>query len=114
MSEITESARDKPCIRCGKEGETRACHYNGYRAHAYGKGRGKKGDDAATAEFCHSCDQLLSESNYPAWPGGSKSIERSEEWLHWIMMTIIRRRMAPPEVLDLVPEHLRIIKGNNE
>lgn len=91
MSKITESARHQSCIRCGMEGETRACHNNGFRAHAYGKGRGIKCHDLATAEFCQSCDDLFSEKNYHLWPGGSKSIERSEEFLHYILLTIIRR-----------------------
>lgn len=88
---LTNAARFQPCIRCGREGETRACHYNGYRQHVYGKGRGIKCDDTMTAEFCQACDDLFSEKNYPLWEGGSKSIERSEEFLHWIMMTNMRR-----------------------
>lgn len=92
MSKLTKAARNQPCIRCGKEGETRACHFNGFRAHSYGKGRGIKCDDIATAEFCQTCDDDFSEKNYAKWPGGSKSVERSEEFLHWIMMTNIRRR----------------------
>lgn len=88
---LLDAARDQACIRCGRTGETRACHYNGDRAHAYGKGRGIKCADLATAEFCQACDELFSEANYHRWPGGSKSIERSEEFLHWVTMTNIRR-----------------------
>jgi hypothetical protein len=44
-----------------------------------------------TAEFCDECDSLFSEASYHLWVGGSKSIERSEEFLHWIAMTNIRR-----------------------
>ncbi len=84
-------AQHRDCIRCGRPGETRAAHYNGFRSHSYGKGRGIKCSDIATAEFCHSCDELFSESNYSAWQDGSKSTERSEEFLHWIMLTNIRR-----------------------
>lgn len=91
MSAITEHARNQPCIRCGKLGETRACHYNGFRAYSYGKGRGIKCHDIVTAEFCQSCDDDFSEKNYGNWPEGSKSIDRSEEFLHWVVMTIIRR-----------------------
>lgn len=92
MSKLTEHARHMPCIRCGKEGETRACHFNGFRQHSYGKGRGIKCNDMVTAEFCQGCDDLFSEKNYAAWTGGSKSIERSEEFQHWVIMTIIRRQ----------------------
>jgi len=91
MSKITESARGKPCIRCGKAGETRLAHYNGLRAHMLGKGMGIKCNDIAGAEFCRDCDDLFSEANYPVWDGGSKSIERSEEFLFWVVMTMIRR-----------------------
>jgi len=84
-------AKHRPCIRCGIDGETRASHYNGFRSYAYGKGRGIKGSDVVTAEFCHRCDDTFSESNYHKWEGGSKNIERSEEFLHWVIMTNIRR-----------------------
>jgi hypothetical protein len=89
-------AEHRPCIRCGREGETRNCHYNGFRQHQYGKGRGVKCADTMTAEFCQACDDLFSEKNYGMWArlGGSKSIERSEEFLHWISMTNIRRANA--------------------
>ena len=85
MSRITESARGKTCIRCGGS-DAFAAHYNGQRQHQYGKGRGVKCHDLASAEFCYACDQMLSEGS--EW--GSKD-ERSEEFLHWIMMTNIRR-----------------------
>lgn len=87
-------AEHRPCIRYDREGETRNCHYNGFRQHVYGKGRSIKADDSMTAEFCQACDDLFSEKSYPKWVGGSKSIERSEEFLHWIAMTNIRRANA--------------------
>jgi len=86
-----DKARHRGCIRCGRDGETRPCHYNGFRSHSYGKGRGIKCTDIATAEFCQACDELFSEAKYQMWVGGSKSTERSEEFLHWIMLTNIRR-----------------------
>jgi hypothetical protein len=93
-------AKNYPCIRCGKDGETRGCHYNGIRQHQYGKGRGIKCADNMIADFCQSCDDLLSEKNYPLWEGGSKSIERSEEFLHWIAMTAIRRLERAKELVN--------------
>lgn len=87
MSKITQSAKEMSCIRCGKEGETRACHYNGPRQHDYGKGRGIKANDLATAEFCHDCDQHFTEGS-SHW---SNKWERSEDFLHYIMLTNIRR-----------------------
>ena len=88
---LKDDAKNQPCIRCGKPGETRRAHYNGYRSYAYGKGRGIKPSDVMVAEFCHSCDELFSEQFYWKWPGGSKDIKRSEEFLHWIAMTLIRK-----------------------
>lgn len=93
LKRLTDKAKDMTCIRCGSHGTTRAAHYNGFRAHAYGKGRGIKCSDLMTAEFCHACDELFSEANYHQWEGGSKSVERSEEFLHWVAMTNIRRML---------------------
>jgi hypothetical protein len=56
-----------------------------------GKGRGIKGNRVAMAEFCQACDDYYSEANYAAWPGGSKNVVRSEEFLFWCVMTNIRR-----------------------
>ena len=86
---LLDAARDVSCIRCGKEGETRASHYNGVRQHLYGKGRGQKCSDLLTSEFCGTCDMDFSEgisadSTWSEW-------ERSEEFLHWIAMTNLRR-----------------------
>lgn len=89
MSKITAHAKDMPCINCGKEGETRACHYNGVRQHDFGKGRGIKASDEATAEFCHECDQRFTEgSTDEMW---ANKWERSEEFMFWVIMTAIRR-----------------------
>jgi len=89
MSKITKAAKDMSCIRCGMQGETRAAHYNGGRQHSYGKGRGIKANDLATAELCHTCDQVFTEgSTSEDW---ASKWERSEEFLHLIMLTNIRR-----------------------
>lgn len=88
---MLDAARDNPCIRCGRTGETRNAHYCGFRSYSYGKSRGMKADDSVTAHFCQACDDLFSEKNYDKWPGGSKDIERSEEFLHYIALTNIRR-----------------------
>ena len=87
MSKITESARGKTCIRCGGH-DAYACHYNGQRQFQYGKGMGTKAHDMATAEFCHACDQIFTEGSTEKW---ANQDERSEEFLHWILMTNIRR-----------------------
>jgi len=88
MSKLTESSRDKTCIKCGAEGAY-SCHYNGPRQHDYGKGRGIKCHDIVTAEFCHSCDQEFTEgSTSHLW---ANKWERSEDFLHYVTLTNIRR-----------------------
>ena len=95
MSKITESSRGSTCIRCGASGAY-SCHYNGPRQHDYGKGRGIKCDDNATAEFCKACDDVFTEGSYAnvmirAIERWESKWDRSEWFLHWCMMTIIRR-----------------------
>ncbi len=91
LTKEDRAAEHRHCIRCNRPGETRNAHYCGWRQHDYGKGRSIKGSRVAMAEFCQACDNLFSESMYIGWPGGSKSIERSEEFQHWCIMTMIRR-----------------------
>ena len=87
MKNLRKAAEGMPCIKCGiEDGTICARHYNGIRQHWYGKGRGKKCHDLASAELCMKCDDELSEGK-----GGWKSDEHSEEFLHWCMMTNIRR-----------------------
>jgi len=88
MSKLTKASKGRTCINCGAD-DAYACHYNGPRQHQYGKGRGIKAHDMATAELCHTCDQMFTEgSTSPAW---ANKWERSEDFLHLIMMTNIRR-----------------------
>jgi len=91
MTKLTQAAKDQPCIRCGSTGTTRFCHLNGFRAHSFGKGRGIKGHDLIGCDFCEGCDRLFSEEYYHVWEGGSKSLERSEEFMFWCLKTILRR-----------------------
>lgn len=93
MSAITASAKGQPCVRCGREdGTTCARHYNGLRQHQYGKGRSVKGHDMGSAELCDTCEPDFSEGvNIFDDERAGKSIERSEEFLHLIMLTNIAR-----------------------
>ncbi len=87
MSKLTKASKGMDCIRCGAP-EAYSAHYNGQRQFMYGKGRGIKANDLATAELCHNCDQIFSEGKVDHWESED---ERSEEFLHLIMMTNIRR-----------------------
>ena len=80
------AAEDSFCVRCSSEVRPAvACHYTGLRQHDYGKGRGVKCHDICTADLCDECH------GYFDRPEINKSIEASEEFLHYIMLTIIRR-----------------------
>ena len=86
MSKLTLLSKGMMCIRCGSP-DAYSCHFNGTYQHQYGKGRGIKCHDIATAEFCHHCDSEFSEgvNKYQ-----SKD-ERDAQFLHWVTMTNIRR-----------------------
>ena len=89
MSKLTKASQGSICIKCDAP-DAYSCHYNGKRSLSYGKGRGCKANDLVTAEFCHRCDQEFTEgSMLPRW--NNNKWERSEEFLHWIAMTNIRR-----------------------
>lgn len=87
MSKLTRSSHGKTCIRCGGS-DAFSSHFNGTYQHQYGKGRGIKCHDMATAEFCYVCDQLFSEGTTA---GFHSKDDRDAQFLHWIMMTNIRR-----------------------
>jgi hypothetical protein len=73
-------------VRCGRnDGTVVACHYTGLRQHFYGKGTRIKCSDVATADLCGACHIYFDQ------PDTRKSVERSEEFLHCILMTLIRR-----------------------
>lgn len=88
MSKLTQASKGSTCINCGND-NAYSCHYNGPRQMDYGKGRGIKADDLATAELCHSCDQIFTEGS--TVPACENKWERSEMFLHLIMLTNIRR-----------------------
>lgn len=88
MSKLTKKSHGTICINC-EASHAYSCHYNGPRQHDYGKGRGIKADDMATAELCYDCDQMFTEgSTNNMW---ANKWERSEHFLHLIMKTNIRR-----------------------
>ena len=92
MSKLTQASNGNNCIRCGAP-DAYAAHYNGPRQMDYGKGRGIKCHDMATADLCHRCDQIFTEGSTTN-PNGSPwrdKWDRSEEFLHLIMLTNIRR-----------------------
>ena len=79
------------CIRCRKnDGTVCGRHYNGQRQHQYGKGRGIKCHPFAVSDFCNDCDADFQEGSVCKSNPTARDIY-SEEFLHWCMMSMIRR-----------------------
>lgn len=86
MSKLTAAAEGQYCIRCyANDGTVVSCHYSGLRQHDYGKGCGRKGNDLAAADLCRTCHRYFDEYQTP------NDWTRSEEFLHYCMLTILRR-----------------------
>lgn len=87
MTKLREAARDESCVRCGKhDGTVVLAHYTGVRRLNYGGGYGRKVNDLCGAHLCHACHQdmdVVSRSKSGKWL-------HSEEFLHYIMLTLIR------------------------
>lgn len=84
---LTQKSNGETCIRC-QAPDAYSCHYNGVYQYMYGKGTGIKCSDIATAEFCHQCDQIFSEGLNDFFKDRT---DKSEQFLHYIMLTNIRR-----------------------
>lgn len=87
QTRITKSAKGQACIKCGGP-DAYACHYNGTWQQRYGKGRGIRCNDLATAEFCYACDQLFTEGSTN---GFDNQYDRDAQFHHFILLTNIRR-----------------------
>lgn len=89
------AAQGKPCVCCGKnDGTVVACHYQGLRSQALGKGTGIKPHDIAVADLCSTCHQKFDayEIGFQDYDDPfMKKIDHSEEFLFRILLTIIQR-----------------------
>lgn len=84
LKKLLAAAKGAPCVRCEREDATTvACHYQGPRAHTYGKGRGKKPWDIAVAFLCMKCHALMD-----SYLNGDDRWMRSEEFQHYIILTM--------------------------
>ncbi len=92
QTKIMKDARSgHRCIRCkARDGTVCGRHYNGQRQHLYGKGRGIKCHPFLVADFCNACDREFLEGAIPKNDYELRT-ERSEEFQHWCLMTLIRR-----------------------
>jgi uncharacterized Fe-S cluster-containing radical SAM superfamily protein len=85
---LRTEARDKPCVRCGRnDGTVVLAHYFGPRRHAYGGGMGHKGHDAVGAHLCAECHSHMDTASRDK---ASKWLH-SEEMLHYCALTWIQR-----------------------
>jgi hypothetical protein len=89
---LLSAARGESCVNCGKRDETVvAAHYQGLRSHTYGKGKGQKPHDIFVADLCHKCHAQFDDYEYGEGQGFDKKIDRSEQFQHLVLMTILRR-----------------------
>lgn len=93
---LMASADTMPCVRCGSMWRVCSAHYTGLRQHQYGRGKSIKGHDCLTAWLCQDCH------NYFDQPKNHKSLEISEDFLHCIALTLVRRMQRG--VLVVAPE----------
>ena len=89
---LLSSARGASCVNCGAQDDTVvSAHYQGLRSLSYGKGKGQKPHDILVADLCHKCHTAF--DNYENGEGDEfqRKIDRSEQFQHAILLTIIRR-----------------------
>jgi uncharacterized Fe-S cluster-containing radical SAM superfamily protein len=90
---LRTAARDKPCVRCGRnDGTVVLAHYFGPRRHSYGGGMGHKGHDAVGAHLCGECHSYMDTASRDK----ARKWEHSEEMLHYCALTWIQRCEAAP------------------
>jgi hypothetical protein len=83
---LRRAALGNACVRCYAPNSVGG-HYTGIRQHDLGKGFGQKCDDHCIADLCPECHAYFDQ------PDAHKSVERSEEFLFLILLTL-RRRIA--------------------
>ena len=84
---LRDASRGQFCVRCGNPIGVVGCHYTGVRRGSYGGGFGQKVHDFLTADLCpgyHSYMDSLSRDKSKKW-------EHSEEFQHYIILTLERR-----------------------
>lgn len=90
---MLSAARGQHCINCGARDDTVvAAHYTGLRAHQYGKGTSHKPHDLLVADLCMKCHSSFDLHTQPSlFKGLEKKIDLSEQFLHLIIKTLLRR-----------------------
>lgn len=82
---LLKASNGRSCVRCdADDGTIVRAHYTGFRQYTFGKGFGQKCDDHASADLCMACHRYFDiETSH-------KDIEKSEEFLTLIMLTLRR------------------------
>ena len=71
-------------MRCSvQDGTVEACHYQGPRSAALGKGKGQKPDDDCVAFMCRKCHLIMD-----AYENDEDRWIRSEEFLYLVVQTM--------------------------
>lgn len=86
MKDLTKLAKDQECIRCGSIQGVVLCHYTGVRRQCLGGGFGIKVADIAGAHMCGSCHEYMDRLSRDK----AKKWEHSEEFLFYVLLTIVR------------------------
>lgn len=84
---LRDASRGQFCVRCGNPIGVVGCHYTGVRRGSYGGGFGQKVHDFLTADLCPGCHSYMDSLSRDK----SKKWEHSEEFQHYIILTLERR-----------------------
>lgn len=85
--QLRDASEGQLCVRCGKTEGVVGAHYTGCRRLAYGGGLGKKVHDFLTADLCPVCHQYMDTLSRDK----DRAFLHSEEFLHFIVLTLERR-----------------------
>ncbi len=88
---LLAAAENESCVRCGSYEGVCSAHYTGFRQHLYGKGRGIKCSDLMSAYLCRKCHDWFDLFGDGSLNDDETSAGNSEDFLHCIALTNIRR-----------------------
>jgi hypothetical protein len=98
---LRDAPNGKPCVRCNARRDTTVgAHYTGMRRDSYGGGMSQKVWDFVMADFCDMCHEYFDRVSREK----AKAIEHSEEFQHYVILTIARR----------IDEGVLVVSGQRE
>lgn len=84
---LLDASNGQVCVRCGSHKGVCGCHYTGFRRLSYGGGYGIKVHDFLTADLCTDCHAYMDRECRDK----DEAIEHSEEFQHFVILTLERR-----------------------